>query len=68
MNQLIVVEHDLPISLDLCNIFENRNVSIVKIGGNDANDFSNINLTGLNIDTLLCSSVFEKNWWSRKIN
>ncbi len=61
MNQLIVVESDLPISTDLCNLFEKRNITVVKTGtNNSASDLSNINLVGLNIDTLLCSSVFEK--------
>ena len=61
MNQLIVVESDLPISTDLCNLFEKRNITVVKTGKNNSmTDLSNINLVGLNIETLLCSSVFEK--------
>ena len=61
MNQLIVVESDLPISTDLCNLFEKRNITVVKTGkDNSITDLSNINLVGLNIETLLCSSVFEK--------
>ena len=48
MNQLIVVESDLPISTDLCNLFEKRNITVVKTGkNNSSSDLSNINLTKL---------------------
>jgi two-component system response regulator FlrC len=61
MNQLIIVENELPISTDLCKLFEKRNITVVKAGENNSSkDFSNINLIGLNIETLLCSSSFEK--------
>ena len=62
MSQLIIVEKDFKITETLCNLFEKRNISIVKVGKEETfNNLSNINLVGLNIDTLLCSSKFEIN-------
>ena len=67
MNQLIVVEKDLQIADVLCNLFEKRNITIVKSGNKGThNDLSNINLVGLNIETLLCSSKFEKNFGGKE--
>ena len=61
MSQIIVVENDLPISKDLCSLFERRNVSVVKTGDKKTvSDLSNINLIGFNLETLLCSTGFEK--------
>ena len=61
MSQIIVVENDFPISRDLCNLFEKRNVTVVKTGDRKTlSDLSNINLVGLHLETLLCSSAFEK--------
>ena len=31
MNQLIIVENGLPISADLCNMFEKRNITLTKL-------------------------------------
>ncbi len=59
MNQLIIVENKLSISNELCNMFEKRNITIVKAKEQNHSDFSNINLVGLNVDTLLCSDQFE---------
>ena len=62
MSQLIIVEKDFKITEILCNLFEKRNISIVKVGKEETfNNLSKINLVGLNIDTLLCSSKFEIN-------
>ncbi len=67
MSQLIIVEKDLKITEVLCNLFEKRNVSIVKVGNEGtSDDLSNINLVGLNIDTLLCSSKFEKTFGGKE--
>ena len=61
MSQIIVVENDFPISRDLCNLFEKRNVTVVKTGDRKTlSDLSDINLVGLHLETLLCSSAFEK--------
>ncbi len=60
MSQLIIVEKKFKITEMLCSLFEKRNISIVKVGSEGSgNNLSNINLVGLDIDTLLCSSKFE---------
>ncbi len=61
MSQLIVVENQLSISRSISDLFEKRNVTIVKISGdNPVSEFSNTNFTNLNVKTMLCSLNFEK--------
>ena len=61
MNHIIIIGKNLNIFEDLSNFFENRNISIVK--PNENNDLLNlpgISLSGLNIETIICSAEYEK--------
>ena len=61
MNHVIIIGRNLNIFEDLSKFFENRNISIIK--SNDNNDLPNLSgiaLSGLNIETIVCSSEYEK--------
>ncbi len=61
MNQIIIIGKNLNIFEDLSKFFENRNISIIK--PNDNNDLPNLSgiaISGLNIETIVCSSEYEK--------
>ena len=61
MNHVIIIGKNLCIFEDLSVFFENRNISIIK--HNDINDLPNLSgvaLSGLNIETIICSTEYEK--------
>ncbi len=60
MNHILVVEKGLKIFSDLCDLFEKRNVTIVKYDeSHDITNSTNFSFSGLNTDTIVCSSDFE---------
>ena len=62
MNHVIIIGRNLNIFEDLSKFFENRNISIIK--PNDNNDLPNLSgiaISGLNVETIVCSSEYEKN-------
>ena len=61
MSQIIVVQNNLNIADNLCNLLENRDVTVIKAGsGSSKPDFLGIDLVGYNADTIVCSDIFEK--------
>ena len=61
MNQIIIIGEKLNIFEDLSKFFENRNISIIK--PNDNNDLPNLSgivISGLNVETIVCSLEYEK--------
>ena len=61
MNRVIIIGKKLNIFEDLSNFFENRNISIIKPNKNsDIPNFSGTALSGLNIETIICSAEYEK--------
>ena len=62
MDHIIIIGKNLNIFEDLINFFENRNISIIKPNeNNDLPNLSGIALSGLNIETIICSKEYEKN-------
>ncbi len=60
MSQVILVNNSLKIANNLCDIFENRDITVIKAGiGSSKPDFFGIDLVGYQADTLVCSEVFE---------
>ena len=56
MNHVIIIGKNLNIFEDLSNFFENRNISIIKPNeNNDLPNLSGVALSGLNIETIICS-------------
>ena len=61
MNQVIVIQNSLKIANNLCDLLENRDITVIKAGTNSSKpDFLGIDLVGYNADTLVCSDIFEK--------
>ena len=61
MNQVIIIAKGLDIFSDLSIFFEKRNISIIKPNENNGlPDLSTISLSGLSIQTIICSSEYEK--------
>jgi two-component system, response regulator FlrC len=61
MSQVIVVKNSLNIANNLCDLLENRDVTVIKAGsGSSKPDFLGIDLVGYNADTMVCSDIFEK--------
>ncbi len=60
MNHVIIIEKGLDIYQDLCTFFEKRDITIIKPNDNNIPDLSVISLTGLNIETIICSNEYEK--------
>ncbi len=61
MNQVIIIAKGLDIFSDLSIFFEKRNISIIKPNENNGlPDLSTISLSGLSIETIICSSEYEK--------
>ncbi len=61
MSQVIVVNNSLKIANNLCNILEQRDITVIKAGvGSTKPDFFGIDLVGYQADTIVCSDIFEK--------
>ena len=61
MNQIIVVQNNLTIASNLCNLLENRDVTVIKAGTDSSKpNFQGIDLIGYQADTIVCSDTFEK--------
>lgn len=61
MSPIIVVQNNLNIADNLCDLLENRDVTVIKAGsGSSKPDFLGIDLVGYNADTIVCSDIFEK--------
>ena len=61
MSQVIVVNSNLKIANNLCNILESRDVTVIKAGSDDSKpNFLGIDLVGYQADTVVCSDFFEK--------
>ena len=61
MSQVIVVNNSLKIANNLCDILEQRNITVIKAGvGSSKPDFFGIDLVGYQADTIVCSDIFEK--------
>ncbi len=61
MNQVIVVNNSLKIANNLCDILEQRDITVIKAGvGSSKPDFFGIDLVGYQADTIVCSDIFEK--------
>ncbi|MDC0969943.1 sigma-54 dependent transcriptional regulator [Alphaproteobacteria bacterium] len=61
MSQVIVVNSNLKIANNLCDILENRDVTVIKAGSDNSKpNFLGIDLVGYQADTIVCSDAFEK--------
>ena len=61
MSQVIVVNNSLKIANNLCDILEQRDITVIKAGvGSSKPDFFGIDLVGYQADTIVCSDIFEK--------
>ena len=61
MSQVIVVTNSLKIANNLCNILEQRDITVINAGvGSSKPDFFGIDLVGYQADTIVCSDIFEK--------
>ena len=61
MSQVIVVNNSLKIANNLCNILEQRDITVINAGvGSSKPDFFGIDLVGYQADTIVCSDIFEK--------
>ena len=61
MSQVIVVKNSLNIANNLCDLLENRDVTVIKAGTDSSKpDFLGIDLVGYNANTIVCSDIFEK--------
>ena len=61
MSQVIVVNNNLKIANNLCNILESRDVTVIKAGSDDSKpNFLGIDLVGYQADIVVCSDFFEK--------
>ena len=61
MSQVIVVNNSLKIANNLCDILEQRDITVIKAGvGSLKPDFFGIDLVGYQADTIVCSDIFEK--------
>jgi two-component system response regulator FlrC len=61
MNQIIVVQNNLAIASNLCNLLEKRDITVIKAGSEISKpDLTGIDFVGYQADTLVCSDIFEK--------
>ena len=61
MSQVIVVQNSLNIANNLCDLLENRDVTVIKAGSDSSKpDFLGIDLVWYNANTMVCSDIFEK--------
>jgi two-component system response regulator FlrC len=61
MSQVIVVNNSLKIANNLCNILEQRDITVINAGvGSSKPNFFGIDLVGYQADTIVCSDIFEK--------
>ena len=61
MSQVIVVNSNLKIANNLCDILENRDITVIKAGSDNSKpNFLGIDLVGYQADTIVCSDAFEK--------
>ena len=61
MSQVIVVQNSLNIANNLCDLLENRDVTVIKAGSDSSKpDILGIDLVGYNANTMVCSDIFEK--------
>ena len=61
MSQVIVVNSSLKIANNLCDILEQRDITVIKAGSDNSKpDFFGIDLVGYQADTIVCSDIFEK--------
>ena len=61
MSQVIVVNSNLKIANNLCDILENRDVTVIKAGSDNSKpNFLGIDLVGYQADTIVCSDAFER--------
>ena len=61
MSQVIVVQNSLNIANNLCDLLENRDVTVIKAGSDSSKpNFLGIDLVGYNANTMVCSDIFEK--------
>ena len=61
MSQVIVVQNSLNIANNLCDLLENRDVTVIKAGSDGSKpDFLGIDFVGYNANTMVCSNIFEK--------
>ncbi len=60
MSQVIVVNNSLKIANNLCDILEQRDITVIKAGVGSSPDFFGIDLVGYQADTIVCSDIFEK--------
>ena len=61
MSQVIVIQNSWNIANNLCDLLENRDVTVIKAGSDSSKpDFLGIDLVGYNANTMVCSDIFEK--------
>jgi two-component system response regulator FlrC len=61
MSQVIVVNSNLKIANNLCDILENRDITVIKAGSDNSKpNFLGIDLVGYQADTIVCSDAFER--------
>jgi len=61
MSQVIVIQNSLNIANNLCDLLENRDVTVIKAGSDSSKpDILGIDLVGYNANTMVCSDIFEK--------
>ena len=61
MSQVIVVQNSLNIANNLCDLLENRDITVIKAGSDSSKpDFLGIDFVGYNANTMVCSDIFEK--------
>ena len=61
MSQVIVVNNSLKIANNLCDVLEQRDITVIKAGaGSSKPDFFGIDFIGYQADTLVCSDIFER--------
>ena len=61
MSQVIVVQNSLNIANNLCDLLENRDITVIKAGSDSSKpDILGIDLVGYNANTMVCSDIFEK--------
>jgi two-component system response regulator FlrC len=61
MSQVIVVQNSLNIANNLCDLLENRDVTVIKAGSDSSKpDILGNDIVGYNANTMVCSDIFEK--------
>ena len=61
MSQVLVVQNKLNIANNLCDLLERRDVTVIKTGlGSSKPNFLGIDLVGYDVNTMVCSDIFEK--------